>query len=240
VHLLGLRVPGGRLDQENPNAVVGTRFFRGSGTSQAAAVESGLAALYLSKNPTATADAVKKALTSTVNVPNVVKAQGFNVGVTDVNKSLGVRPTTVQTATGATGTGSLEAARGSVHVADGSSVLTGEQDIFGKAWDGTSWAAATTAGRAWDGGTWNGSQWTGTGWTGDTWNGAAWSGSAWSGSAWSGTAWSGAAWSGNAWSGTGWSGSAWSGSAWSGSSWSGTAWSGSAWSGAGWSAQGWE
>jgi serine protease AprX len=230
VHVLGLRVPGSRIDQSYPSAVVGTRFFRGSGTSQGAAVVSGLAALYLQKYPGASADQVKKAITSTVNVPNSLKSgTGSGIGVADIARALSTRPTTTQAPTGATGNGSLELSRGSVHVNDGTSVLTGEQDIFGHAWDGTSWAAATSTGTAWDGGNWNGNAWSGNSWSGNAWSGNSWSGNAWSGNAWSGNAWSGNAWSGNAWSGNAWSGNAWSGNAWSGNAWSGSAWSSQDW-----------
>ena len=235
VHVLGLRVPGSRIDQEYPQAVVGGRFFRGSGTSQGAAVVSGLAALYLQKNPTMTPDQVKKALRMTAVVPNALKAYTTTVGVPDITKALAQKPATVQAATGATGRGSLEAARGSFHVNDGYSDLTGEQDIFGAAWDGTTWATATSTGTAWDGGTWNGNAWSGSAWSGNSWSGAAWSGNSWSGNAWSGNAWSGNAWTGNAWTGNAWTGNAWTGNAWSGSAWSGNSWSGNSWSSADWS-----
>ncbi|MFN2538256.1 MAG: S8 family serine peptidase, partial [Mycobacteriales bacterium] len=69
VHVLGLRVPGASIDQANASARVGTRFFRGSGTSQAAAVVSGLVALYLQKYPSATPDQVKAGLMSTASAP---------------------------------------------------------------------------------------------------------------------------------------------------------------------------
>jgi serine protease AprX len=228
VHVLGLRVPGSRIDQTYPSAVVGDRFFRGSGTSQSAAVVSGLAALYLAKNVGANPDQVKRALMSTSVVPASVKAYG--VGVPDAARAIAVKPTVAQSFTNATGTGSLEAARGTMHVTDGGVALAGEQDIFGKAFDSTSWAAASATGTAWSGGDWNGSTWTGSSWSGNAWSGAAWSGNAWSGNAWSATAWSGTAWSGSAWSGNAWSGTAWSGNAWSGTAWSGTAWSSRDWS----------
>ena len=41
-----------------------------------------------------------------------------------------------------TGTGSLEAARGSFHVGDGTTELSGEVDVFGQAWNGYTWAKA--------------------------------------------------------------------------------------------------
>ena len=89
VHVLGLRAPGGSADLANPGARVGSRFFRGSGTSQAAAVVSGLAALYLQKYPAATPDQVKKALMTNATPPSYVKRVFAGLGVPDVNKAIG-------------------------------------------------------------------------------------------------------------------------------------------------------
>ena len=240
VHILGLRDPGSNIDQNNPGAVVNNRFFRGSGTSQAAAVVSGLAALYLSKYPTATPDQVKRVLMMTATAPSSVKATYAGLGVPDVNKALGQRPPVyTQTATGATGTGTLEGARGSAHVSDGTTDLTGEQDIFGHTWTGADWAALSLAGHTWTGGDWNGNTWTGATWSGNTWTGATWSGNTWTGATWSGNTWTGATWSGNTWTGATWSGNTWTGATWSGATWSGATWSGATWSGATWSGASW-
>jgi serine protease AprX len=64
-HIQGLRVPNGWLDTQHPRAAFGGRFFRGSGTSEAAAIVSGAVALLLSRFPTATPDQVKLALRAT-------------------------------------------------------------------------------------------------------------------------------------------------------------------------------
>jgi serine protease AprX len=128
-----------------------------------------------------------------------------------------------------TGTGSLEAARGTDHITLNGVVLQGEQDIFGAPFNSAAMAALEAAGSSWSGGTWNGSSW-----SGSSWSGSSWSGSSWSGSSWSGSSWSGSSWSSNSWSGSSWSGSSWSGSSWSGSSWSGSSWSGGSWLGASW------
>ncbi|HVU71666.1 MAG TPA: S8 family serine peptidase [Mycobacteriales bacterium] len=236
VHILGLRDPGSFLDQRNSSAVVNNRFFRGSGTSQAAAVVSGLVALYAQKYPNATPDQIKYALMHSASAPSSVKSVYAGLGVPDINKAIGAKlPVASQTPTGATGTGSLEAARGSSHVTDGTSVLTGEQDIFGQAWNPTGWSTASATGSAWSGGSWNGSQWTGSAWTGSSWTGSTWSGSQWTGSSWSGSQWSGHQWSGHQWTADGWDGHAWTDSQWDGSSWSGSTWSGSTWSSSTWS-----
>ena len=57
--ILSFRVPGSMLDQLHPEAAVGDRYFRGSGTSQSAAIVSGYAALLLSSDPSLTPDQVK-------------------------------------------------------------------------------------------------------------------------------------------------------------------------------------
>jgi serine protease AprX len=237
LHVLGLRNPGSSADLGNASARVGTRFFRGTGTSQSAAVVSGLAALCLQRYPTATPDQVKKALTASVTVPASLKPTYPGVGVPDVNKAIGSAlpslATSAQAPTGATGLGTLEGARGSIHVDGGYGALTGERDVFGNAWDAGTWATASAQGTSWNGGAWRGETVVG------SWDGSAWSGSAWSDADWTGNAWGGHAWSGHAWSNGSWDGSAWSGSAWSGSAWSGSAWSGSAWSGA-WATSGWQ
>jgi serine protease AprX len=224
VHVLGLRAPGTSIDQANPQAVVNGRFFRGSGTSQAAAVVSGLSALYLSKYPTATPDDVKYALMASATTPNSVKTVWAGVGVPDVNKASGIKPTGRSApVTGATGTGSVEAARGSSHVNDGSADLTGEVDIFGQNW------TSDAAGHQWTDGFWNGHQWTGQSWTGNTWTGHQWTDNSWSGHQWTGHVWTG-----HQWTGSGWDGHQWTDSAWLSSNWDSALWSGVTWSAANW------
>jgi serine protease AprX len=231
VHLLGLRDPGSSIDQNNPSAVVNNRFFRGSGTSQSAAVVSGLAALYLSRYPAATPDQVKRVLMLTAAAPDSVRKLFAGVGVPDINKALGQKPPIYsQLPTGATGLGSLELARGSNHVSDGTTELTGEQDIFGQPWDPATWAAASAASHAWTGGTWNSHAWTGSDWSGSTWSGATWASHAWTDASWSGLDWASHAWTSHAWTDAGWDSHAWTGDAWASHAWTDAGWSSASWS----------
>jgi serine protease AprX len=225
--IIGLRVPGSALDEAYPAARQGTtpRFFRGSGTSQSAAVVSGAVALMISKKPYLTPDQVKALFMSTAKFLPVADARGQGAGLLDLTKARDAAiPTTAQAWTASTGLGSIDAARGSEQLADEGVPLDGEVDIMGNPWDGRSWSGRSWSGIAWTGGSWNGSVWTGSSWSGSTWTSAAWTGSSWSGRSWSGRSWSGRSWSGRSWSGSGWTGSSWSGSNWTGAAWSSAGW----------------
>jgi len=240
--IVSLRVPNSNIDQTYPTGFVSDRFFRGSGTSQAAAVVSGAAAVLLQQRPELTPDQVKALLTSTATP--LPTTDPVSQGAGELNLRDAVRAVTPansgQPYEPATGTGSLELARGSVHVVDdGGNVLSGEQDIFGTPWDGQTWSGQTWSGQTWSGGTWNGQTWSGQTWSGQSWSGQTWSGQTWSGQTWSGQTWSGQTWSGQTWSGQTWSGQTWSGQTWSGQTWSGQTWSGQTWSGQTWSGASW-
>src|SRR5262249_6339964 len=134
VHVIGLRSPGSYVDVTYPEAQVGTRFVRGSGTSQATAITSGAVALYLSRYPNATPDQVKRALMTKAapmkNIPSVYRGAGsLQVRQAELNKvpAKATQPLKLD----GTGTGTLEGARGTAHVSDNGDELTGEQDIFG-------------------------------------------------------------------------------------------------------------
>ena len=244
VAIPGLRSPGSILDHVAPSTT-GSRLIRGSGTSQAAAVISGAVALLLDDRPGLTPDQVKSLLTTTaVPLPSADGgAQG--AGLVDVGAaSRAPVPNAVQRWARASGTGSLDAARGTVRMASSSSALDNERDVFGTTWEGEVWADKSLDGTSWDDGKWNHHRWTGeclctAAWSGLSWSGLSWSGLSWSGLSWSGLSWSGLSWSGLSWSGLSWSGLSWSGLSWSGLSWSGLSWSGLSWSGNAWSTASW-
>ena len=69
-HMQGLRVVGGFIDQNHPEGILSDRYFRGSGTSEATAITSGVVALLLDKYPDLTPDEVKYMLTNSAqNIP---------------------------------------------------------------------------------------------------------------------------------------------------------------------------
>jgi serine protease AprX len=116
-----------------------------------------------------------------------------------------------QTYPAATGSGSLEAARGGVNLIDPDTgaVLRGEIDVQNRPWNAGIWWAAASTGTTWSGGIWNGARWSGDSWTATTWNNQAWNGARWSGGQWSDLTWTGARWSGARWSDAHWTGDGW-------------------------------
>jgi serine protease AprX len=200
--VVSLRSPGSYLDATYPAARIGERFFRGSGTSQSTAVVSGAAALLISQRPELTPDQVKALLTRTAEpIPGATAAQQ-GAGLVDLAtaKDTATPADAKQTFAVSTGVGSLEAARGSVHVTVGGREIRGEVDVRGKAFDVRKWATGLR-----NGGNWNGMSWSGMSWSGMSWSGMSWSGMSWSGMSWSGMSWSGMSWSGMSWSGMSWS-----------------------------------
>ena len=231
--IISLRDPGSVVDEANPNARVGTsRFFRGSGSSQAAAIVSGAAATLLEQHPELTPDQVKALLMQTaVPLPNADPvAQG--AGLINMHRAREAKVSTVadavQTWPRSTGLGSLQLARGSVITEDEGVILEGEQTIFGDTWDGTTWAASSWDGTTWSGGEWNARTWSGDCWCGSSWSARTWSARTWSGNSWSARTWSGRTWSARTWNGSGWSAGSWGSddapSALSSGAWASTLW----------------
>lgn len=251
--VVGLRNPGSYVDVNHPEGRVsgdtGERLFRGSGTSQAAAVVSGSAALLLQAYPNLTPDAVKAALVTTASPLRDLDPLDGGSGLLDVRDALeAVKRTApgpsgldlsvatetpkkvapvrdsaaapwaaVQTFPVATGTGSLEEARGGSNLVDTDTgeMLSGEVDVQGMAWDAAGWSHASANGTAWDGGTWMRARWSGDGWTSNGWARARWSGDGWSRARWSEANWERARWSRARWSDANWERARWSSGAWS-------------------------
>ena len=232
--IVSLRVPGSVADTQHPTARVADGFFLGSGTSQAAAVVSGAAALVLEQHPWLTPDQVKRFLaTGTAESLNSASSTCQGAGGLDLGAALGTTPPnlveSMQVHQLSDGSGSIDASRGSFKLYDIVSgekvVLEGEIDIMGNEWTGYDCSTVWTCSSLWSGGYFNGASWSGASWSGASWSGASWSGASWSGASWSGASWSSKSWSGASWSGASWSGASWSGASWSGASWSGASWS---------------
>jgi serine protease AprX len=231
--IVSLRDPGSYIDVAYPNARVGSRFFKGSGSSQSAAVTTGAVALLLQSRPDLTPDQVKDILRGSAKaMPNADSAGRGNGELDIYAASLRAKTLTKQSWPKSTGLGSLEQARGTQHVADGDVDLTGEQDVLGQ-FDATKWAPASAAFAGWTGGQWAGADWSGTCWCATSWAGRSWAGRSWAGRSWAGDAWSGRSWAGRSWAGGSWTGSSWTGRSWAGDGWTGRSWAAAGWGRAG-------
>ena len=243
--LVSLRDPGSYVDANNPQGLVSGdvsgRLFRGSGTSQAAAVVSGAIADLLQAFPNLTPDQVKYALTSSADAVTNGNANAVGSGMINMHDAFDLaghivrndatgatlRSAAVQTFDPATGQGSLDAARGgTIPVDSDGNVISGEVDILGNPWDASAWWQASSSLTAWSGGRWMGSTLTGDSWATDDsglssarWSSARWSSARWSSADWSSARWSSARWSSARWSSARWSSARWSSARWSSDSW---------------------
>jgi serine protease AprX len=244
--VVSLRAPGGVLDTAYPHAEIGSRFFRGSGTSQAAAVVSGAVAVLLQQRPGMTNDQVKALLKATArNIPSA-DPQGQGNGLVNVSNAMTTTPPDAKRATQnwprSTGLGSLEAARGDGHVRVGGTQLTGETDVTGAAWNPASWAKAAATGADWSGGAWKNGAWSGGTWNTRAWYGHGWNADHFAGQTWNGTRWTDVPWVPDAtgsFSATMWAGRTWTATMWAATMWNATMWAATMWDATMWASDGW-
>ena len=265
--ILALAALDSRLAQEHPDAIIDGRLLRGSGTSQAAAVVSGSAALLLQQRPDLTPDQVKALLITGA----VHKRGNGNNGNSNDNGN-------------GNGNGNGRGPFGGIYdffeatpadrdldptiMAD----LLDDVDTLFASWDGSGRGGikfdkhggsgmvdlARSAAlpsldvtqqfvRSDGSGTLEASRGgnhivlpDGTILEGEvTFTGSSWTGSSWTGSSWTGSSWTGSSWTGSSWTGSSWTGSSWTGSSWTGSSWTGSSWTGSSWTGSSWTGSSW-
>jgi serine protease AprX len=201
-HLVSLVAPGSAVATNFPApASMTAGYHRGSGTSMANAVVSGLVAQLLSAEPTATPDRVKYQLMASAHSTRASHDPlAVGVGVVDgwaaLNAGPGVANVGVQPGLG---TGSLAASRGTVGVVlDDSSgtVLNGSSNLTSQL---ETWNPQSLLSDPWTGGSWWGGSWWGGSWWGDPAGGSWWGGSWWGGSWWGGSWWGGSWWGGSWW-----------------------------------------
>jgi serine protease AprX len=146
--MVSLRVPGSALDEEYQGARVGTRYFRGSGTSQAAAVVTGLAARLLSAQPELTPDQLKALLIAgAVDLPDPREADG--AGRVDLARSLAAPVPSVEAARQGWLPAILDRRSLARALRKGDELGPGHTEWAGRRWSGRRWS-----GRRWSGASW--------------------------------------------------------------------------------------
>ena len=161
VNIVSSRAPGSTIDAMRPGARLGESGFKGTGTSQATAIVSGIAALMFEARPSLTPDEAKAALVGTVTT-DMAGQPCAGAGLVHAGRA-------VQAAAGGTfqgagaqvsaqrssGLGSIDSTRGSHKPytdlnGDGvAEQVSGEHDTLGNPWQREQWAS-----RPWTAETW--------------------------------------------------------------------------------------
>jgi serine protease AprX len=185
-YMVGPVPAGGVLAQQRPDHVVAPGYMQLSGTSFAAPVVAGAAAMIRAQHPTWTPDQVKGALMATATPEPNVKTGALGVGEVDIVKSRTYNRLTIPNPN------------------------AGLDQFLAKATDGSTvfnaaaWQSAAETNAAWDSAAWSSAAWSDAAWSSAAWSDAAWSDAAWASVAYGTAAWSDAAWSDAAWSDAAW------------------------------------
>jgi serine protease AprX len=233
-HVVSLRSPGSVVDVANPSARVDTSYFRGSGTSMATAVLSGVIAGALSVQPKLAPDAVKNLVTSnTYAASNLSRAAGAGAGGLDAKRVL------TAAATWKAGKKQVQYDRDTDTVGRDAkrwatfskAIVDGDKEAAGRAWatlspDSRDWAARAwaeldPAARAWAARAWAARAWAG---ADSEWAARAWAARAWAARAWASDDWAARAWAGSDWTARAWASDDWTARAWAADRWTARAW----------------
>ena len=184
-YMIGPVPPTSTLPLQRADHVTAPGYMQLSGTSFAAPVIAGAAAMLIAQHPTWTPDQVKGALMVTAT-PELQAPKG-SLGVGEVNIAAARwwwnNPPNPNA-------GLNKYVKG---LADGSRVF-----------DAAAWQTAAKANKAWNAVAWSDAAWSDAAWSDVAWSDVAWADVAWASVAWSDVAWSDAAWSDAAWSDAAW------------------------------------
>jgi serine protease AprX len=209
VGIVSLRVAGGFLDTAFPAARIGESWFRGSGTSQAAAVVSGAAALLLDRRPDLDPDEVKALLRATARPLAGVDVRGQGAGVIDLAAAATapVGGKVTQSWPRANGSGAFRA-RGML------GLQLAVEEGHGEDWSSRRWSSRRWSSRRWSAEEWASRRWSAEEWASRRWSAEEWASRRWSADDWASRRWSADDWASRRWSADDWASRRWSGFAW--------------------------
>jgi serine protease AprX len=162
-----------------------------SGTSMAAPVVAGAAALIIAQHPLWTPDQVKGALLSTAALPD------------------GVAPG------GALGRGVLQAgaaaASGGLHNPNAGldQFVTLDPATGSSSFDADTWATVAATNASWDSASWDSASWDSASWDSASWDSASWDSASWDSASWDSASWDSASWDSASWDTASWESSTW-------------------------------
>jgi len=167
VSVVSVRDAGSTIDREHPSARVAGGYFRGSGTSMAAALVAGAAALLAHDHPAATPDDIKGALVAGAGTPLTGHA-----GMIDVAASDAAAPNSAwwqhhPIAFNGLGLG-----------------LATAMPWASASWTSASWTSASWASASWTSASWTSASWASASWTSASWTSASWTSASWTDRSW--------------------------------------------------------
>jgi serine protease AprX len=163
------------LYSERPDHVVEPGYMELSGTSFAAPIASGVAALILGKHPEFTPDQVKGALM--IGAKPMPSAADLSEGVGEINAQRSVEvqsPPNPNLALNA--------------------FLTADPSTGGRVFDSASWASKAKASASWASASWSAASWASASWSAASWASASWSDASWASASWASNAEAAASW----------------------------------------------
>ena len=163
------------LYAERPDHVVDTGYMELSGTSFAAPIVSGVAALILGKHPGFTPDQVKGALM--LGAKPLPRAADMSEGVGEVNAGRSVEFSNPPSANKAL-----------------NKFLSTDPVTGGPVFDAASWASTAKASASWASASWDSASWAEASWDSASWASASWSDASWASASWASGASAAASW----------------------------------------------
>ena len=163
------------LYAERPDHVVAPGYMELSGTSFAAPIVSGVAALILGKHPEYTPDQVKGALM--LGAKPLPNASNMSEGVGEVNAGRSIELTSPPNP-------NLALDR----------FITSDPATGAPVFDSASWASAAKADASWSSASWSAASWAAASWSSASWATASWSDASWASASWASSASAAASW----------------------------------------------
>jgi serine protease AprX len=183
--------------KEHPERVTASGYMWMSGTSFAAPMVSGAAALVLAYHPNWTPDQVKGALMLTAQPT----AAGMALGVGELNAKAATQVTSPPNPNLAL------------------NQFVGSDGVGGLAFDSASWASTAQADASWNSASWNSASWSSASWASASWNSASWAAASWNSASWASASWNSASWAAASWAAVSWAAASWNAASWAAASW---------------------
>jgi serine protease AprX len=188
-HLQGPLPEGSALAADQTVHGLPAGYGQLSGTSMAAAVTSGLVALFREAHPSASPDQVKGALLKSATRNGAARLARTG-RATSRTANTGVRPSMALASAYA-------------------QLFRGTNDYSSIDWDAVDWSQV-----AWDQATWTDVNWTAATWASATWADATWADATWADATWATATWANASWTDASWTDASWTDASWTDASW--------------------------